>query len=126
MSPPFPLHQQPFCFQKIRCASCGSTLQSCKSAPLCGSWHYLHCPNRHYAKDSCAGASISVNRLEQYVPRELDALAEQYLDKDELEQKLEFDSTMQKKKNSSQTWKKKSKQGMPAMPLWKSTRIRII
>ena len=84
--------------QKVRCANCGYTLQSCKSAPQRGSQHYLHCPNRHYAKDSCAGAFISVNRLEQYVLKEIDALAEQYLDKDELEQKLEFDSTMQRKK----------------------------
>lgn len=72
--------------KKVRCACCGYTLRSSKNRGK----HYLQCANRHVAKDSCEGAFISVNRLEQIVIAELNRLSAEYLDKDALEQNLEF------------------------------------
>ena len=76
--------------RKARCASCGYVMRSSKSAPQRGSKHYLQCSNRHVAKDACEGAFISVDRLERLVIAEINRLSAEYLDKDELEQNIEF------------------------------------
>lgn len=70
--------------QKARCASCGYVLRSTKT----GGRRYLQCPNRHAAKDSCPGAFISVDKLEQLVLSELNRLALLYLDRAELKQHI--------------------------------------
>ncbi len=71
---------------KVRCANCGYTMRSSKNH----SRHYLKCSSRHISKDACIGSFISVDKLEQLVIDELNHLAAEYLDKDELEQNIEL------------------------------------
>jgi len=85
--------------RKVRCANCGSTMRSSKTAPQRGSKHYLQCANRHIAKDACEGAFISVDRLEKLVIAELNRLSAEYLDKDALEQNIVFCNNLQAQKN---------------------------
>lgn len=80
--------------RKARCMNCGYTLRSTKNKK----GRFLTCPNRHVAKDACAGAFISVDRLERSVIAELNRLSEEYLDKDELERSIEFCSNLQEQK----------------------------
>ncbi len=72
--------------RKARCANCGYTMRSSKNRGR----HYLQCSNRHVAKDACIGSFISVEKLEQIVLTELNRLSAEYLDKDELEQNIQF------------------------------------
>ena len=76
--------------RKARCASCGYVMRSSKTAPQRGGKHYLQCSNRHIAKDACEGAFISVDRLEKLVISEINKLSAEFLDKDILEQNVEF------------------------------------
>ena len=80
--------------RKARCANCGYTMCSSKSHDR----HYLKCSNRHVAKNACIGSFISVDKLEQLVIDELNYLAKKYLDKDELEQNIEFCDNLQEQK----------------------------
>ncbi|MGI5883854.1 MAG: recombinase family protein [Candidatus Spyradocola sp.] len=57
------------------CAGCGHVLRSHKS----GEVRYLHCPTRQVSRSSCAGACISLARLERIVLAELNRLAAQWL-----------------------------------------------
>ena len=84
--------------RKARCANCGYTMRSSKSAPQRGSKHYLKCSNRHVAKDACIGSFISVDKLEKIVINELNRFAAEYLDKDELEQNIEFSDNLLEQK----------------------------
>jgi DNA invertase Pin-like site-specific DNA recombinase len=81
--------------KKARCAGCGYGMRSSKNRGR----HYLQCTNRHIAKDACEGAFISVDRLEQLVIGELRRLSAEYLDKDELERKIEFCNNLQEQKD---------------------------
>lgn len=76
--------------RKARCANCGYLMRSSKSAPKRGNRHYLKCSIHHVAKDACIGSFISVDRLERLVIEELNCLAKEYLDIDELEQNIEL------------------------------------
>ena len=76
--------------RKARCASCGYVMRSSKTAPQRGGKHYLQCSNRHIAKGACEGAFISVDRLEKLVISEINKLSAEFLDKDILEQNVEF------------------------------------
>ena len=60
--------------------------------------HYLQCPNHHISKDACIGAFVSIDKLEKMVIDEMNRLAAEYLDKDELEQNIEFCDTLQGQK----------------------------
>ena len=80
--------------RKARCANCGYTMRSSKNHNK----HYLQCSNRHVAKDACIGSFISVDKLEKMVIDELNRLAAEYLDKDELEQNIEFCDNLQGQK----------------------------
>ena len=73
-------------------------MRSTKSGGRC----FLKCPNRHYSKDSCEGAFISVNRLEQTVVDEIKRLNQEYLDLNELERKVQFCSDLTKRKQELQ------------------------
>ena len=64
--------------------------------------HYLQCSNRHVAKDACIGSFISVDKLEQMVIDELNRLSGEYLNKDDLERKIEFAGNLQAQKDSIQ------------------------
>ena len=80
--------------RKARCANCSYTMRSSKNRGK----HYLQCSNRHVAKEACIGSFISVDKLEQMVIAELNRLAAEYLDKDELEQNIEFCDNLQGQK----------------------------
>ena len=82
--------------RKARCANCGYVMRSSKNRGK----HYLQCSNRHVAKDACIGSFISVDKLEQMVIDELNRLSEEYLNKDDLERKIEFCSNLQVQKDS--------------------------
>ncbi len=82
--------------RKARCANCGYVMRSSKNRGR----HYLQCSNRHVAKDACIGAFISVEKLEQLVIDELNRLSKEYLNKDELERKIEFCNNLQAQKDS--------------------------
>ncbi len=81
--------------RKARCANCGYIMRSSKNRGK----HYLQCSNRHVAKDACTGSFISVDKLEQTVIAELNRLAAEYLDKDELSQQIEFCDNLQEQKS---------------------------
>ena len=77
--------------RKVRCMNCGYTMSSNKQRD---GRRYLRCSNRHIAKDACIGSFISVPKLEQAVIEELNKLSAAYLDKDELEQSVTFNSNL--------------------------------
>ncbi len=81
---------------KARCANCGYVMRSSKNRGK----HYLQCSNRHIAKDACIGSFISVDKLEQMVIDELNRLSKEYLNKDDLEKKIEFAGNLQIQKES--------------------------
>ncbi len=83
--------------RKARCINCGYTMRSRK---MSDGRRYLCCSNRHVSKDACSGAFISVAKLEQAVIEEINRLSAQYLDKQELEERIEFQNhlTVQKKR----------------------------
>lgn len=93
---PFIVGQIGLFAKKTRCANCGYILRSSKSQGK----YYLQCPNRHVSKNACEGAFISVDRLEKMVIDELNRLAAEYLDKDELAMKIEFCNNLQEQKKS--------------------------
>lgn len=80
--------------RKARCVNCGYTMRSSKNRGR----HYLQCANRYVSKDACVGSFISVDRLERLVIDELNRLSVEYLDKDELEQNIEFCNNLQGQK----------------------------
>ena len=81
--------------RKARCANCGYIMRSHKK----GEKRFLECTNRHFSKDACEGAFISVDRLEGMVIAELNRLSNEYLDKDELLRNVEFSRNLKEKKN---------------------------
>ena len=83
---------------KARCACCEYVLRSSKS----GGRHFLQCPNRHYDKNACEGAFVSVERLEKTVIEELERLNSKYLDVDELERKINLSSNLTQRKQKLQ------------------------
>lgn len=80
---------------KARCMNCGYTMRSNKQTD---GRRYLGCSNRHVAKDACIGSFISVPKLEQAVITELNRLSQEYLDKDELEEKIEANQNLEGQK----------------------------
>ncbi len=80
--------------RKARCANCGYIMRSTKN----NGRHYLKCSSRHVAKEACIGSFISVDKLERLVIDELNRLSTEYLDKDELEQNIEFCGNLKEQK----------------------------
>ncbi|MCM1486583.1 MAG: recombinase zinc beta ribbon domain-containing protein, partial [Faecalibacterium sp.] len=82
--------------KKVRCVNCGYVMRSSKNRGK----HYLQCSNRHVAKDACIGSFIGQDKLEQMVIGELKRLSDEYLDRDELEARVDFcnELTAQKEK----------------------------
>lgn len=79
---------------KARCACCGYAMRSSKSRDR----YYLKCPSRPRSKDACIGSFLSVEKLEQTVLAELNRLAEEYLDRELLEQQLVMGSSLSEEK----------------------------
>lgn len=69
---------------KAKCMYCGYTMRSTRTKDR----HYLKCSIRHTARNACIGSFISVSLLEKAVLKQLNQLAEAYLNKNELEEKL--------------------------------------
>lgn len=93
--------------RKAVCHGCGYTMRSSKSRGK----HYLRCSSRHAYKDACIGSFISVEKLEQSVLGEINALARAYLDKYELALKIQLADNLKTQKskfeNELATYKKK-------------------
>ncbi len=83
---------------KVHCSCCGYTMRSSKSRGE----HYLQCSTKHVAKGACEGAFISVKKLESIVLDELNNMTRTFLDKDEIEQKVEFAENLTKRKEKLQ------------------------
>ncbi len=81
--------------RKARCLYCGYQLRTSKNRDR----HYLKCETRNVSKHSCSGAFIPALQLEKIVLDELRKLSENYLDKDELESKVSFNSNLKEQKH---------------------------
>lgn len=79
--------------KKARCMNCGYTLRSVKNH----GYYYLQCANKYVSKDSCVGSFIAVKKLEKTVITELNKLIQEYLDKDEVERKIELNNNLNSK-----------------------------
>jgi len=84
---------------KVHCASCGYVMRSSKSKGK----HYLQCQSRHFSRDSCVGAFISVERLEKTVLDELRWLTREYIDLDELAHHTELFGGLNTRKKDIET-----------------------
>ena len=104
---PFTAGQIGLFARKVRCVNCGYIMRSSKSHGR----HYLKCANRHVSSDSCVGAFISVEKLEELVLGELNRLSTEYLNLSELERQVEFSDSVQiQKRRLSEdisTWQRK-------------------
>ena len=91
---------------KVHCACCNYTMRSSKSRDE----RYLQCSTRFIHEQACEGAFISVKKLESIVINELNRMTREFLDKDELEQRIEFlnDLTERKKKLEADVQKYKN------------------
>ena len=78
---------------KVRCMYCGYRMRNVKH----GGERYVRCGTKFYSKDACVGCMISVNRLEKVVIAELQSLNNKYLDKDLLEQSVNFNNRIDEK-----------------------------
>ena len=83
--------------KKARCMNCGYVMRSNKQSD---GRRYLGCSSRHVSKNACVGSFISVPKLEQAVITEINKLSAAYLDKDELEQSVIFNSDVRGKQKA--------------------------
>ncbi len=60
-------------------------------------YYYLQCANKYVSNDSCVGSFIAVKKLEKTVITELNKLIQEYLDKDEVERKIELNNNLHSK-----------------------------
>ncbi len=81
--------------KKARCSECGYVMRSQKNRGK----HYLQCSTKYTSKEACEGAFISVSVLEKTVLAELRKLTAEYLDKGELEEKIQFNDRMEERRN---------------------------
>ena len=79
---------------KAICGECGYTMRSSKNHGR----YYLQCATRHVSKDACNGCFIPVSALERIVIDELNKITDEYLDRDEVENSIEFSATLKKMK----------------------------
>ena len=78
---------------KVHCACCNYTMRSSKSRGE----RYLQCPTRFIHKQACEGAFISVKKLESIVIDELNRMSREFIDEDEVAQKIEFAKDLKEK-----------------------------
>lgn len=74
---------------KTRCMDCGCMMRSSTSRGK----HYLRCSTRYISKNACAGAFISVDRLEQMVLGELSqltSLAPEHLTREMVDTRIDY------------------------------------
>lgn len=95
---PFDTGQIGIFAKKVHCAYCGYILRSSKNRGK----YYLQCQTRHISKDACVGTFMPVAELEHMVIAELNRLSAEYLNKDELERKIEFANNIQRRHDEVQ------------------------
>lgn len=81
--------------RKAKCLCCGYCMRSTKTKDR----YYLKCSQRTFSKEACEGSFISVKKLEQTVIAEINKMSAIYLDKNELERKLNLDQGLTNKMN---------------------------
>lgn len=79
--------------RKVRCMYCGYTLRTTRNH----GYIYLQCETSWISKNSCIGSFIPVKKLEKTVIDELHKLINEYLDKDEVERKIELNNNLNEK-----------------------------
>lgn len=84
---------------KVRCGYCDYILRSAKNRGK----YYLQCQTRHISKDACVGTFMPVAELEQMVIAELNRLTAVYLNKDELERKIDFGTNIRRHRDQVQS-----------------------
>ncbi len=89
--------------RKVRCKHCGYIMRSGKGRGK----HYLKCGTRHVAKDTCIGSFIFVEKLERIVIEELQAMNQEYLDEERLEDEIVLKYSLEEE---IAKWKSKSVQ----------------
>ena len=80
--------------KKARCMNCGYILRSSKNRGI----HYLQCQTKHVQRGACVGAFVGVEKLSAVVLEELKKMIAEYLDMDEVEQKITVESDHQKRR----------------------------
>ena len=91
---PFKVGQIGIFARKARCMYCGYTLRTTRNH----GYIYLQCETSYVSKNSCPGAFIPVRKLEKTVIEEFNKLKHEYLDKDEIERKIEFNNSLNSEK----------------------------
>jgi hypothetical protein len=91
---PFKIGEIGIFARKAKCMHCGYTLRSVRNHGYC----YLQCQNKYVSEDSCIGSFIPVKKLEKLVLVELHKLINEYLDKDEVERKIELNNNFNNQK----------------------------
>lgn len=79
--------------KKVRCMECGYVMRSSKNRGK----HYLQCSTKFTAKGACNGSFVAVNTLEKTVLNELRDMIDEYLDKDEIEHQVQWNSNLDDK-----------------------------
>lgn len=95
---PFSTGQIGLFARKAICANCGYTMRSHKTR----GYRYLQCSNHHVSKDACIGSFINMAKLEKTVLNELNALANEFLNQDEIEQKIEWNNNLKEQQSKIQ------------------------
>ena len=86
--------------KKVKCLHCGYNLRSVNKYVKGKYLKYLRCESRYSYGNVCIGSMISVDRLERIVLAELKKLVDEYLDKELVAQKVQFNDNLCKQKES--------------------------
>lgn len=92
---PAPKEPEGMFARKVRCFYCGSSLRSVKNGEKRG----FKCGRHTLSPDACAGASISLRKLERIIGVELFMLSQELLDEDMLEEGIDPFSDLKEKKD---------------------------
>lgn len=80
--------------KKAKCMNCGYTMRTSKNRGV----HYLKCPTKHVQKGACIGSFIRVDALSGIVLEELNKMIAEYLDMDEMEQRITVENDIKQKR----------------------------
>lgn len=81
--------------KKLKCGYCGYTMRSGKKNDQ---YRYFVCSNRHVSSDACEGSFIGYDTLEKNIIGQIRKMSAEYLDMDELERRVEFDTNLKERK----------------------------
>ena len=104
---PFKIGEIGIFARKARCMYCDYTLRSTRNH----GYIYLQCDTKYISQNACIGSFIPVKKLEKIVINELHKLTSKYLEKDEIERKIEINNNFNRQKENLEknilTFKKK-------------------